>query len=115
MEVMAGEEGGGGGSSQQLTDRSAPPPHPTPSEETHSIYWQIPSSASHYVIHQHGENGDPKQENNDEPRRVFIKTRADGSEQLFSLTGYKDYQVPANSKQCADEAGSSGLSFKQLN
>lgn len=57
MEVMAGEEGGGGGSSQQLTDRSAPPS----SEETHSIYWQIPSSASHYVIHLHGENRDPNE------------------------------------------------------
>lgn len=33
----------------------------------------------------------------------------DVSVQPFSLTGYKDYQVPVNSKRCADEAGSTGL------
>lgn len=55
MEVMAGEEGGGGGP-QPAADRQVCTPS---SEEIHSIYWQIPSSASHYVIHLHGENGDP--------------------------------------------------------
>lgn len=98
---MAGEGG------QPAADRQVFPP--IFSRDRHHLQTNSILCLSLHCLQ--GENGRPQPKNNDEPW-IFIKTGSDISTQPFSLTGY---QGPVNYKQCAEEAGSTGLSFERLN